>query len=352
MSISFMIAFLCIISPIVAVIFVTCLFTLITVFRAILHRRTWSSYQTALFRGRVSHVRFQPKVHSFSYPIFFFLIDLFETSQLFQDSSDKSKSEHESYPDLWPLSTIMSFHDRDHLKNGEGISRDGSNNTLWARIQRLVTERTCGKITLHPSQPILLLTHLSYFGYCFNPVSFYYILKSENDDTIEAIVAEVSNTPWLEMKCYVLHPDSIDLQGGSSTRDTKTIHYIFPKRFHVSPFMDMDHMYDWTFSSNIIQTLTVSTGMKKATSGEQYFNAFLNVSRKSLYPTTLCLQLLYLPFFCIIVQIWIHFEAARLMLKGIVFIPHPQGSTTRASRIIERVTRPFFFIFNGKGKRD
>jgi DUF1365 family protein len=322
----------------ITIVLITLAFTVVTALRARFSHRPWSSYQTALFSGHVSHVRFQPKVHSFSYPIFFFLIDLSESYALFQ----------QSYSALWPLNKLMQLNDCDHLKNGEGLCTDKSNdNSLAARIQRLVAERTVGKYIVNSTQPILLLTHLSYFGYCFNPVSFYYILKSKEDPTIEAIVAEVSNTPWLEMKCYVLHPDSTDIsQEGSCKRETKALNYLFPKQFHVSPFMDMEHMYDWTFSDQPKQSITVSTSMKKAPSGVQYFNAFLSLRRKSLNPITVGIKLLCLPFFCVIIQIWIHFEAARLMLKGIAFIPHPEGATTRASRIIEMVVRPIVFLYD------
>jgi uncharacterized protein len=51
--------------------------------------------------------------------------------------------------------------------------------------------------------PIRLLTHLRYFGYVFNPVSFYYCFDAD-DRQVETIVAEVNNTPWGERHCYVL----------------------------------------------------------------------------------------------------------------------------------------------------
>ena len=35
-----------------------------------------------------------------------------------------------------------------------------------------------------------LLTHLAYWGYCFNPVSFYYCLDA-SERSIETVVAEV-----------------------------------------------------------------------------------------------------------------------------------------------------------------
>lgn len=57
---------------------------------------------------------------------------------------------------------------------------------------------------------VTLLTHLTYFGYCFNPVSFYFIFREGTPDSttttttttgisgVHTIVTEVSNTPWNE----------------------------------------------------------------------------------------------------------------------------------------------------------
>jgi DUF1365 family protein len=233
------------------------------------------------------------------------------------------------------------------------------------------------------------LTHLSYFGYCFNPVSFYYILKrgqdlnaspspssSYDNNNIEAIVAEVSNTPWNEMKCYVLHPDSQDMMQvkDGMCRKQKSIHnenqkswnsinYIFAKKFHVSPFMDMEHIYDWTFWHLTKHDIVVSTTMKKKktlktlgtvtdSSGQEhnanetvtYFNAFFDISRKSFHPFFICYQLIRFPMYCMIVQIWIHIQAFKLFVKGVEFIPHPEGSETAASRIIGQLMAPLFAV--------
>jgi len=264
-------------------------------------------------------------------------------------------------------------------------------------------------------QKILLLTHLSYFGYCFNPVSFYYILKKGftfQPDNIEAIVAEVSNTPWNEMKCYVLHPDSVDVMkvkdgrskkvsdktnwnnaqdgqtciDGENARDMedstivtdvptplplqsndwKSINYIFEKKFHVSPFMDMNHIYDWSFWHVTDSRIMVSTTMKKPipttvdnedskytaeTKTVKYFNAFFDIERASFHPLRLCYQLIRFPVYCIIIQIWIHIEAFKLFSKGVQFIPHPEGAETAASRIIGHIMAPFFAIKGWFAKR-
>jgi len=44
---------------------------------------------------------------------------------------------------------------------------------LASAVRELVAERT----GVRPQGPIRLLTHLRYFGYCFNPVSFYYCFE-------------------------------------------------------------------------------------------------------------------------------------------------------------------------------
>ena len=71
-----------------------------------------------------------------------------------------------------------------------------------------------------------MLTQLRSFGHCFNPVSFYYCLDGAGEQ-VEAVVAEVTNTPWGERHAYVL-------PGGWGS---------FDKALHVSPFMGMDHRY-------------------------------------------------------------------------------------------------------------
>ena len=89
--------------------------------------------------------------------------------------------------------------------------------------------------------PIRLLTHLAHFGYCFNPVSFYYCFD-RGGERVESIVAEITNTPWGERHAYVLH-------AARATMRTRAIHRQFAKEFHVSPFMPMDLQYDWRFST-------------------------------------------------------------------------------------------------------
>ena len=70
-------------------------------------------------------------------------------------------------------------------------------------------------------------------------------------------MAEVTNTPWGERHSYVL----------SASKDTRgKIKSTMKKELHVSPFWDMDHLYDWSFSS---PTEKLGVYMKNFKEGEK-----------------------------------------------------------------------------------
>ena len=109
--------------------------------------------------------------------------------------------------------------------------------TRPCRSTQAVPRRCARRPGARPAGPIRLLTHLAYFGYCFNPVSFYYCFDAAGE-RVETIVAEVDNTPWGERHVYVLDPARDEGRDGRHR-------YRFPKAFHVSPFLPMEIDYDW-----------------------------------------------------------------------------------------------------------
>ena len=92
-------------------------------------------------------------------------------------------------------------------------------------VRALVADRTGAA----PDGPIRLLTNLRTLGRCFNPVSFYYCF--DRDERLEAVVAEVTNTPWGERHAYVLTGGGRVLRGEHK------------KAMRVSPFMGMEQRY-------------------------------------------------------------------------------------------------------------
>src|SRR5210317_759703 len=136
--------------------------------------------QSSIFSGQVSHARKTPLKHAFSYGVYMAFLDLDELGEVFKGR--------------WLWSTrrmaLVRFRRKDYLGDPD-VSLDQA-------VRELVEERTGSR----PQGPIRLLTNLTWFGYCFNPISVYYCYEKDRR-TLDTIVAEVNNTPWGERSCYV-----------------------------------------------------------------------------------------------------------------------------------------------------
>jgi len=176
---------------------------------------------------------------------------------------------------------------------------------------RDLVEARCGT---RPTGPVRLLTHLRYFGYCFNPVSFYYCYGRDGR-AVEFVVAEVNNTPWGERHCYVLPADR-------GYRIGPTSNHRLAKEFHVSPFLPMDMEYRWRF---VDPGHDLRVHMENHRDGCRVFDATLSLERREITAATLAWVLLRYPVATLAVILRIHWQALRLWLKGARFHPHPDG---------------------------
>ena len=92
------------------------------------------------------------------------------------------------------------------------------------------------------------------------------------------------------------------------------------KKLHVSPFWDMEHRYDWAFSSPKDE---LNVLMKNFKDGEHVFDASLSMSRMKMTKANLMKSVFRYPFMTIKVVFWIHFQAFLLWLRGATFYIHP-----------------------------
>ncbi len=253
---------------------------------------------SALYTGWVRHRRHAPRPHAFRYRLFLAYLDLAEVEQAFARRW------------LWSVGrrNLVEFRRSDYLGD-PSIPLD-------AAVRDCVERHGVAR----PRGPIRLLAHLRYFGHCFNPVSFYYCF-TEDGSTLQTVVAEVTNTPWKERHAYVL-PVS------ESTRKGDVLAWRFDKRFHVSPFMAMDHAYDWRLGipGDVLRVqMDVLPLDMLAHEAAREFDATLVLQRRPFDARHAAAALLRFPLMTLQILLAIHWQALRLWLRGNPIHDHPDN---------------------------
>lgn len=243
---------------------------------------------SAIYSGWVQHRRFAPRTHSFRYKLFMLYLDLDELDLLFKGRW------------LWSVGrwNLAWLRRADYLGD--------PTQPIRAAVQAVVLKETGHAL----SGPVRMLTHMRYFGHCFNPVTFYYCYAADGV-TLDSIVAEITNTPWKERHAYVLD---------CRNKPVQQLDFSFSKDFHVSPFMPMQIEYDWHFGKPG-QALYVH--MRNLRGDGKMFDATLQLQHQPVTGPALAKVLLQFPLMTLKVSAAIYWQALRLWLKGVPFHSHP-----------------------------
>ncbi|HMJ75628.1 MAG TPA: DUF1365 family protein, partial [Iamia sp.] len=166
-----------------------------------------------------------------------------------------------------------------------------------------------------PTGPIRVLTHLRHWAWTFNPISLYFAFD-EDDTRVEAVLAEVTNTPWHERQAYALAAPSPIEAEATGVR--------FAKELHVSPFMDLDLDHVLRFGPPGGNRLVVEMDDHRQDDTDQLvFSARMVLHRRPLDRRSMSHVLLHHRLPSHRVSAGIHLNALRLWRQGAPFRRHP-----------------------------
>lgn len=236
--------------------------------------------RSAIYQGTVRHRRFSPKSHDFSYPIYMLAIDLDEIDQLEKSSKLFSASR-------WALLRLKRS---DYLHDKTSLLKQA----VIDEVIKLGGPKNIDRVTM--------VCQARCLGLYFSPVNFYFCQTAGNTSHM---LAEVNNTPWGEKHCYL-----VPLASSGYSHD---------KAFHVSPFMDLNMQYRW-FVKAPDKHLSVHIENWR---DEKLFDATMTLEHREWSQTNLRKTLCQWPAMTFSIMKGIYWQALKLFIKAIPFVPHP-----------------------------
>ena len=245
----------------------------------------------ALYEGAVAHRRFGPHAREFAPNLFLVYVDV-----------DALPVAFDALP-FWSArrTAPVRFRRRDFF--------DGGEQPLGDAVRDLVEER----LGHRPLGTVALLAHMRTFGWLFNPLAVYYCWAPGGAE-LDAVVLEVSNTPWGERCWYVF-----DARAGHTSGRS-------PKAMHVSPFLPMDVDYRVTWN---VPGARLHLRIDVARAGVAVFEAELALARSALDSRSATRVLARYPLLPLRVSAGIYAQAVRLFVRRAPFRRHPERPPRR-----------------------
>jgi DUF1365 family protein len=251
---------------------------------------------SALYAGSVMHQRMRPARHRLQYRVFSLLLDIDELPALAKRLR------------LFSLNrfNLFSLHERDYGSNVAG--NDGAGLRAYVEQQLRASHLPTGGA-------IRLLTMPRILGYAFNPLSVYFCHAV--DGTLAAILYEVNNT-FGERHSYLIGTErGTERRTDPDGQSKQTIVQRCAKQFHVSPFLELDMNYTFRVDAPDAQREGLSIGVIASDTQGPMLNARFDAQRQPLSDAALARVFITHPLLTLKVVAAIHWEALRLLVKGV-----------------------------------
>lgn len=240
----------------------------------------------SVVKARVTHARWVPARNRFAYDMDYLLLD---------EAALGARRGPRLFSHGRP--NIVSLHPSDHgTADFNGIEG----------VRRLAREAG-----VDGADHVLLLTHPRYWGFTFNPVSFWFLVSRAG--RLRAVLAEVHNT-FGERHGYLCMPeDEADIGPESTT--------VSAKRFHVSPFFDIEGQYRFRFR---LEENRVAVHILYDDGAGGGLNTSIVGTRRPFNDRELARALLRRPYGAARILALIHYQALRLYCKGVRYRKRPR----------------------------
>ena len=240
--------------------------------------------ETAIYAGFIAHTRHIPKQHSFKYPFFMWFLNLDELDNVNDLGRWFSVRR-------WALSR---FCRTDYLGDPNKSLAD----SVREELKRITGVGVEGKV--------FGLLNVRTAGLYFSPVNFYF--GFDRTGTASHLLAEVSNTPWNEQHCYAHH-----LSGETSASEDD-------KCFKVSPFNPSTaQTYRWKIAAPG-EAIAINLGLYDERG--HIFEAALRLTKEHFSSKTARSHILRTPVMTAYIIMKIYWQALKIYLKGIPYIPY------------------------------
>ena len=240
------------------------------------------NFSSAIFQGVVFHHRHHPKEHKFNYKMAMMYLDL---------------DEIESVLSISPYCGRKWYHP---LR----FKREDFHGNPEITIKEAIYKTVKTQLNIDLVGPVRVLSHWRVLGFNFNPLSTYYCFDCTGEKLV-AVVAEVTNTPWLERKAYALAAKNDKVQVD------------FDKGFTVSPFNPVNMKYQWCSS---LPGSHLDIRIDTYHNSKLRFNANLKMHRQELTKASVKGLVVGVPTSAYAVVFSIYWQALKLFIKGVPFL--------------------------------